>query len=75
MQNHCQKHFEMNHIKIVFNFHINSDNWWKTRDRNVKFSVQINHKHTYKLHMKYCFKVNNYKHGDSANLRGYIWQI
>jgi hypothetical protein len=28
----------------------------------VKFCKEIDHKHTYRLGIKYCLKVNNYEH-------------
>jgi hypothetical protein len=34
----------------------------------VKFDTEIDYNHTYKFCMKYCLRVNNYKHGYDANL-------
>jgi hypothetical protein len=36
--------------------------------------MEIDHKHRHKLHIKYCSKVNNYKHGDAAKFWDYIWK-
>jgi len=36
--------------------------------RHVKFGMEIDHTHTYKLCMKYCLQINNYKRGNGAKL-------
>jgi len=41
----------------------------------VKFGMEIEHKYTYKLCMKYCLPFKNYKYGDGANPSSHMWQI
>jgi hypothetical protein len=41
----------------------------------VRCVTGINHTNVYKFYMKYCLYVNNYKHGDDADLQGYVREI
>jgi hypothetical protein len=55
-------------MKAVFSFQLFGNDLLTIGGRHVKFCMDKDHTHTYKLCMKYGLQVNNYKHGDSANI-------
>jgi len=42
---------------------------------DVKYGMEIDHKHTHKFCMKHSICVNSYKHCYGAKLWDYAWQI
>jgi len=42
---------------------------------HTKYRMERDHKCTYKLGIKVWLHVNNYTHGNSVKLWGYIWKI
>jgi hypothetical protein len=59
-------------LKLSFNFLFDSCNCWTTGTERMKCYMKVEYNHPYKLFFKHYLQVNNYKHGDTAKLKGYM---